>query len=435
MNAALRQATYVGPAPTARTREEKTDPNIQLPVSSPSETGRKPLVLGGQAEPQDADLWSIAQPQGATPAEESQSFEEALRRVDSNLERLVSAQQPRSAELPLIEPIIEAEIVSPGPGGTNPRARIEDLENASDSAEAAKARRQRLLKRAMENLSSMPSSSGSGVSSGSGITSSGSGITNTGFVAPPTVQSLPAPPSAAEQQLAVQIEARFAQLAKRDPFLTLGLTQQATKEQVKSAFLSLAKTFHPDRLPPSLPHLSSKMSSVFEGIRDAYETLYDDEKRAALIVAKSKPSSGPDPAATREASDLFKMAEVYFKKRDYRQAEAHFARAHAIDKGASSLAAQGWAIYMDGARKGEHGSARAMMQRALSIDANNDRAHYQLGVIARVEGDMAGAERHFREAVKSNPRHLEANQELRLIDMRRKKATDSPSKKGGGFFG
>jgi tetratricopeptide (TPR) repeat protein len=175
------------------------------------------------------------------------------------------------------------------------------------------------------------------------------------------------------------------------------------------------------------------MSAVFEGIRDAYETLYDDQKRAALLAAPAK-SKGPDAARVREASDLFKMGEVFFKKRDYRQAEAHFARSHAIDQGASSLAAQGWAIYMDGARKAEHGSARALMQRALTIDANNDRAHYQLGVIARVEGDMATAERHFREAVKSNPRHLEANQELRLIDMRRKKATDT-TRKGGGFFG
>ena len=87
---------------------------------------------------------------------------------------------------------------------------------------------------------------------------------------------------------------------------------------------------------------------------------------------------------------------------------------------------------MDPARKPEGGNARAMMQKALTIDPNCDRAHYQLGVIARVEGDMARAEKHFREAVRVNPRHLEASQELRLIDMRRKKET---GKKGGGIFG
>jgi hypothetical protein len=39
-----------------------------------------------------------------------------------------------------------------------------------------------------------------------------------------------------------------------------------------------------------------------------------------------------------------------------------------------------------------------------------------------VEGDMDRAERHFRLAVQANPKHLEANQELRLIEMRKGKA-------------
>ena len=39
-----------------------------------------------------------------------------------------------------------------------------------------------------------------------------------------------------------------------------------------------------------------------------------------------------------------------------------------------------------------------------------------------------------REAVRVNPRHLEASQEIRLIEMRRKKEKES-GKKGGGIFG
>ncbi len=126
-----------------------------------------------------------------------------------------------------------------------------------------------------------------------------------------------------------------------------------------------------------------------------------------------------------------KMGEVFFKKRDYKQAEDHFTRAHALDGGATSLSARAWCIYMDPARKAEAGTARKLMEDALKLDPKCDRAHYQLGVIARVEGDMDRAERHFRQAVQLNPKHLEANQELRLIDMRKKKATE---KKGGGFF-
>jgi Tfp pilus assembly protein PilF len=66
---------------------------------------------------------------------------------------------------------------------------------------------------------------------------------------------------------------------------------------------------------------------------------------------------------------------------------------------------------------------------AVKLDPNCDRAHYQLGVIARVEGDMDRAEKHFRDAVRANPKHLEANQEIRLIEMRKKK-----DGKKGSFF-
>jgi curved DNA-binding protein CbpA len=387
-------------------------------------------MLGGQGQ-DEADLWSLVQPASTSaPAPGGvQSFEEALRRVDSSLEALVGP--PTSDSEQLVEPIIEAEVVSVSPGPTM-TSRIEDLEGSApmDSAEAARLRRQRLLKRAMENLGAMPprpESSGSAItSSGSGISSSGSGITTT-----PTSAAPPAP-SAADQQLAAQIEARHAQLSRKDLYLTLGIAPTATRDQVKAAFLNLAKIFHPDRLPPSLPHLAQKMSAVFEGIREAYETLHDDNKRAAWTAGQQ---NQPRPqTASQQAGDLFKMGEVFFKKRDYKQAEAHFARAHAADKGASSLAAQAWSIYMDPTRKAEGPAARQMMAKALTIDPNSDRAHYQLGVIGRVEGDMDRAEKHFREAVRANPKHLEANQELRLIEMRKKKA-DPKNKGGGGFFG
>jgi tetratricopeptide (TPR) repeat protein len=242
-------------------------------------------------------------------------------------------------------------------------------------------------------------------------------------------------PSMADLQLSTQIEARFSRLGKVDPFTTLGLQPTASKEQIKAAYLSLAKTFHPDRLPPSLPHLAQKMSAVFESIRQAYETLFDDARRSAYLAQRPAGGAAAQPGTpSAQAQELLKLGEAFFKKRDYRQAEQHFARAYAADPSATALAAQAWAVYMDPTRKAEVPQAREMMQRALSLDPHSDRANYQLGVIARVEGNMELAERHFREAVRVNPRHLEATQELRLIDLRKKRATEPP-KKGGGFFG
>jgi len=138
--------------------------------------------------------------------------------------------------------------------------------------------------------------------------------------------------------------------------------------------------------------------------------------------------------AATDAAEAYKKGEVLFKKRDFPGAEEHYDRAHALDPRATYLAAKAWAIYMDPARKPESPRAKQLMSDAVRTDPLCDRAHYQLGVIARVEGDMDRAERHFREAVKANPKHLEANQELRLIEMRKKNA--SPRKGGGGgLFG
>ncbi|MDX2015070.1 MAG: DnaJ domain-containing protein [Myxococcaceae bacterium] len=480
MNEALKRS--VAPAPDAaptppeanpvRRSDEKTDPNIRVaapppsPVPPPSRpSAPRSLVFGRDQQGDDVDLWNMVQPSSPsqTAPGNSNSFEEALRRVDSSLEALVG-QQPRPLTTP-VEPIIEAEI-STTPA--TPATEDSDLGDPSDPAEAARLRRQRLLRRAMESLGTVPSpSSPSGItSSPSGVTSSPSGITSSpSGVSPSPAPSAPAapppsspsratsapPPSSPSRaaaattpqdaQLAQQIEARFEQLKKKDHFATLGVTQQSSRDQVKTAFLGLAKTFHPDRLPPTLPHLAQKMSAVFEAIREAYETLYDDAKRTAYVATVAaqraqgqSPTSSTSQASAQQASDLFKMGEVFFKKRDYRQAEDHFGRAHALDKGANSLAAQAWSIYMDPSRKPEGQAARAMMQKALTIDAACDRAHYQLGVIARVEGDMERAEKHFREAVRVNPRHLEASQELRLIEMRRKKES-GVKKGGGGLFG
>jgi curved DNA-binding protein CbpA len=240
-----------------------------------------------------------------------------------------------------------------------------------------------------------------------------------------------------EQQLAQLIEKRYSDVqSKQDYFSLLGLaiSPDVKREQVKTAFVALAKRFHPDRLPPSLSALAPRMTAVYEAIREAYDVLYDDAKRAAYLQElRSKGSFQPPPqrSSGEDPNELFKAGEIFFRKRDFVAAADHFDRAFQAEPRAVYLAARGWAIYMDPQRKAEVSRAKQMMAEALKMDPRCDRAHYQLGVIARVEGDMERAERHFREAIRASPKHLEANQELRLIEMRKK--NPPPTKKGGLF--
>ncbi|NTX39917.1 J domain-containing protein [Myxococcus sp. CA033] len=447
-------------SPDEESVEQETDDSLwatrPAPVAAPP-----PLRLGptppksGRAT--EDDLWRIVSFDKDEAAETlTASFEAALQHVDAHLETLVRSDvNQANVDEPPVEGIVEATIESDfetfpgdntGPTGetawSEPSGDLDDWDfdeddvaaDPSNPDEAAKLRRQRLLRRAMENMGVLGNR-------GAPATTAATPVAEPGPTAPVAAPSEPPKPD--EARHAQQIEQRFADIqARRDHFYVLGVSQDSTRDQVKAAFLSLAKVFHPDRLPPTLPHLAQKITSVFEGIREAYEVLYDDARRKAYIqtlqaqqsMPKAPQSGGASsrPAPGRPESspdDLYKMGEVYFRKRDFTTASDHYERAYALDPKATYLAARAWAIYMDPARKADMAKAKQMMADAVRTDPNCDRAHYQLGVIARVEGDMDRAERHFRDAVRSNSKHLEANQELRLIDMRKK----NPPKKGGFF--
>ena len=62
---------------------------------------------------------------------------------------------------------------------------------------------------------------------------------------------------------------------KRDLYEVLGVSKNATKDDIKSAYRKLAKQYHPDvNKDPDAP-------KKFEEVQQAYDILYDDQKRAA----------------------------------------------------------------------------------------------------------------------------------------------------------
>lgn len=63
---------------------------------------------------------------------------------------------------------------------------------------------------------------------------------------------------------------------KRDYYEILGVSKAATKEEIKSAYRTLAKKFHPD-LNKDNPKLAEEK---FKEISEAYEVLIDDNKKA-----------------------------------------------------------------------------------------------------------------------------------------------------------
>lgn len=274
-------------------------------------------------------------------------------------------------------------------------------------ASEARARRQRLLQHAMRNMGIGP------------------------FARPEDAPEPPAPAAAAaepdpvpaaspasgatsdEARLREALLAAAPRAAERDLFARLAVPRTASREDVRQAFLALARRFHPDRFSsPALADLAPTARDFFAAVNEAYVVLSDDAKRAAHLARHGTPApSGP-------ARDDAQRGEACLRTRDYGRARGFFEAAVRADPRPEYQAALAWAIVADPSCA-QRGRAKALAAEAMN-DPACDRAFLVAGIVARDEGDDAAAERHLRAAVEANPRNADAARELRLVQARRR---------------
>ncbi|MFT3914416.1 MAG: DnaJ domain-containing protein [Anaeromyxobacteraceae bacterium] len=281
----------------------------------------------------------------------------------------------------------------------------------SDPVEA-RARRQRLLQQAMRNMGVGPFARAAPPAPGQAPAPTSTPAPVAAGGARPAPRVTPGSPEAELRKALLEIAPRAKE---RDLFVRLGLTDRATRDDVKKAFLGLAKQFHPDRFSaPALADLGETVKDFFTAVNEAYETLSDDRRRAEYL-AHAK--SGSRAAASEAARIDFQKGEACLRTRDWMRARGFFEAAVRQDPRAEHLAALAY-VYVANPTSKDREKARLLLDEAVR-DATCDRAFYVAGILARDEKDEAKAEKMFKQAIQINGRNADALRELRLIEGRK----------------
>jgi curved DNA-binding protein CbpA len=252
---------------------------------------------------------------------------------------------------------------------------------------------------------------------------------------PPTQtrSTTPTPGQSDIEGLKRALNTKLDAIAGGDLFKVLGIEPTATKDQVKNAYLSSAKVYHPDRFSSGpLAELRGDVEKLFRHINEAYATLYDDNRRAAYVAKRDAPaSSGADEAKARaavEAEMVFQQGKVYLRKRDFGNAVTAFRRAVELNPNEGEhIALLAWARVAAG--QVPLVGIKEDLTQAIFKSPRCAPAHHYLGVVLREEGDLDGAIASLKRAIRSDERYTEAESDLRLTTLRKEKADQK-----GGFF-
>jgi hypothetical protein len=222
------------------------------------------------------------------------------------------------------------------------------------------------------------------------------------------------------------VRERAQRIDTEDPHTVLGLAPGASAEAARAAYFGLARLWQARRIPPQLDAVRAECEHVFNRIEQAHRTLSD-----AAAATREPPAHAP---ASSALAGLYARSAIQPSMRDVDSALARgdiaFAESLArvlsttgID-GPGARAALAWCAAGAG-----NASPEAMEAALVAIDKVVDgdpecsRALFYRGQIAKRLGRTESALRDFKKVARLDPRHVDAQREVRLHDIRARKGS------------
>lgn len=239
---------------------------------------------------------------------------------------------------------------------------------------------------------------------------------------PPAQSPAPAPVESPEQAaFKAEIRERAAR-GGESYYDILGVAPDALAPVIQAAFFQLAKKWHPDRLGPDLRDVKDLATKVFSRMSEAHQILSDPTRRKEYDnVRKDGGGSAEEQEQVQRvirAATAFQKAEVLVKRNNTSAALEEAKKALELDPTqADYIALLAW---LEASLLNPNlDDILARIEKATRMEPNNTRIRWYRGLLLKRLGKNGKAVGDFRFIVENDPRHLDAQREIRLYEMRR----------------
>jgi curved DNA-binding protein CbpA len=187
----------------------------------------------------------------------------------------------------------------------------------------------------------------------------------------------------------------------KDYYTTLGVARNATKKEIRDAYLELAKEWHPDHLPREGQW--TLVNEKFAEITEAYQLLTDDKKRLEYDMQLKrgvKRVETQDTAGRIQAERAFRNGLEEYRKEKYTSAQAFFKAAARLDPNVPKYKSyQGLAQAHTGYRMSE---AVELCEGAIKSEMYNSELYVNVAIVYKMAGRIEESKKKLAEALKWN---------------------------------
>jgi curved DNA-binding protein CbpA len=252
--------------------------------------------------------------------------------------------------------------------------------------------------------------------------------------APSPPPAAPSPPPPADDDFRRELRAR-AEGTADSYYDLLGVPPDAPATAIAAAYFQVAKRWHPDRLGPNYADVRDLATRIFARMSEAHQVLSDPERRRQYDeLVKTGDGAAEEQEQVQKilrAATNFQKAQVLLRRNNMPAAEeaARAALADAPDQ-ADHIAMVAW---IEAAKPNANQEVQLKeLNRAARMEQANLRVRWFRGQVLKRLGKDRQAIEDFRFIVENDARHVDAQREIRLFEMKRARGGTSKSDPPGG---